>query len=87
MKRDDYPDGSYNDPQAPWNEQPICDCPRCNGTGSIFYKVDEEFNDTEVTKEEYDSLPTMADHGDIQGDIERCPQCDGYGYITDPRFD
>lgn len=81
-----YPDREYDESKAPWNEPVFCDCPRCNGTGSLYYKVDEEFNSSEISQEEWESLPDIADHGDIRGDVEDCPKCGGTGEIIDRHF-
>ena len=32
MNSDNYPDGSFNDPNAPWNEPEDAECPMCNSS-------------------------------------------------------
>lgn len=71
-------------------EPRMIECPSCQGHGYIWHRYDiEENEETEVTEEEFNTLPVdedeAAEKGEryCQGDKETCPVCDGTGEIEE----
>lgn len=63
-------------------------CPECNGECWLYEAFDIiDRHSFRVSAEEYDDLPDNEDDAHKQnrrlckGDIQRCPKCDGSGYV------
>lgn len=71
-------------------EPRMIECAACQGKGYIWYRYDlEEDKETEVSEEEYNSLPFCMGEAIekglryCQGERETCEVCDGAGEIED----
>lgn len=64
----------WGNPQAPWNEPIMVDCPDCGGDGGIW----EAGNDT-ITPDEYDKLPKEEKEWYC---FVPCNRCDGRGKVN-----
>lgn len=65
----------WGDPNAPWNEPPMVDCPDCGGDGGVW-----ECGDDTITPDEYDKLPKDEQEWYC---FVPCKRCDGGGKIID----
>lgn len=89
MRREDFPSGDYNAPNAPWNRRE-CSCPDCDGDGYIYRAFSlRTGKDIRVTRAAYICLPEDEDEAAALGQHycksdwqpERCDRCDGLGTI------
>ena len=75
----DYVSGDYDSRDAPWNEK-YHTCPKCNGSGILYYKEDD-LDQILISKEEYIKSKDSSKYK-----IKICPYCEGNGNILDDNY-
>ena len=65
----------WGNPQAPWNEPPMVQCPDCGGDGGVY-----EAGSESITPDEYDKLPKEEQEWYC---FVPCKRCDGSGEIVE----